>query len=850
MINGIIFDERLNTARDWGNIFKKAFPTDGVISGFDITGTGAMFTVAPGYIVMCGRVINNDGIMTVDNTASLQNGYVRLKYRIDLNAAPSREDFSQGSFVIDTSGSPVFPSLLQENINGTGKVYEAELAVFQMTGGAISSRVRMMPPAGLDVLYVFGEGGGYFSVRREGGLTRLAVRGNGGAEIAALNIDDAGALSTFGALTVGAGLSVGGDIAQNAGKAQLNEAITLNGKNGYALTMRWVDTVGVVFDMFDGAVLHESVMSLNADGTVTIPVDVPGIQGKLDLNDDLVFTSKAKGVYTTGGGSKKALIVPDSGGKLWVGSTDDNFVSGEAAVAANGKVSLINYEPGKGYTAAIEAGGRDINVARNLLVGEDYEVKVGGDLTVAGAFKMGGGLVTDKMTLSDTLTTNKLIVTGDTNMYAASVEGDLTLNRKLVISGQSGMVCGNAKLVTYENNDMRLGSTSSSESPQRINILASSQINFGIGTTDMLRIDANAIDAFSRTIKTGGAIEAESLKVNSFTPKNLTAIEWLNAPTIKATTLLQSTGELRVSGTSSFSGNISAGSVAVTVQDLIANRNIQAKGMLRLYPKDTAKGYGATIEMDSVGTALTIYANPSEGNDAGRLAAIRVTKATGQTAIPYGLNVGNGLSVNGGLTVNGVLNANNGLNVRYGDLVMDGVSSTCKIGGGMIRQGSTSQNLSIYGDTAGAKPGVAIAYGTGVVALPGVAAASASTAAANLYISSSGTLYRTGSTRRIKDNIKDADANEIMKTVRRLKVRNFTSRCEGDDQSKIRTGGIAEEFFIVDKRLAVYDMDSQGNPQLDEQGEPIVNNIDTGELLYRLLSAVQTLDKRLSELEA
>lgn len=821
MINGIIFDERLNTARDWGRIFKKAFPIDGVLHGFEVTGSGKTFSIAPGYIVVGGRVLQNDGALNVENTAVLQNGFVRLKYRIDLSAEPSREEFSQGGFVMDTSGSAAFPSLLQEDINGTGSVYEAEIAVFQIANGAIAERVRMMRPAGMDALYLLGEGESYFAIKKQNGQIRLLVRGEGSTEAAALKIDENGALATQGSLCVGSSLEVNGELTQTLGRATLNDAVTIRGPENARLTLRWAAD-RVAFDIYDGANMHENVMSINANGSVTIPVDVPGIQGKLDLNDDLVFTGANKGVYSTGGGSKKLLIAPGEGGRIWVGSTDDQYVSQEAVIAANNRAALMTFEPGKGFNAALETDGRNMAVNRNLSVGKGYNAAFGGDVSVGGRLLVTGGFGMDSLLLSGALDVagdtalRKLTVGGDTKLNAVSMEGNLTLGRALSINGQYGVVSGNISMLSFINNILWLGSQVDSAAPSYVNLALSTQLNVVVGGVNMLRVDKEALDAFGKTIKTTGLIDAGSLKVGSFTPASVKATVELMAPTVRSTNWLKADGKLEVDGVSTFKGTILAETADITGQDIIASRNLWVKNMQRFYPRGTGLGYGATMEVDSNNYAFSLYMNPSAGSDSGRLQAIKIDRTTGLVSFPRGA-------------------------------YLDGVTGGLAIAGGLIKQGSSGSNLTIYGDAAGTKAGVAIAYGTGVVALPGVAAATATAQSANVYMSPSGTLYITGSTRRIKENIADADEAQIVDTLRRLRVRTYTSKNEPNGK-KLHTGGIAEEFFAVDPRMAIFE-EVDGKPRTDEGGEPLIDNIDTNELLYRLLAGFQYLDRKLANME-
>ncbi len=124
------------------------------------------------------------------------------------------------------------------------------------------------------------------------------------------------------------------------------------------------------------------------------------------------------------------------------------------------------------------------------------------------------------------------------------------------------------------------------------------------------------------------------------------------------------------------------------------------------------------------------------------------------------------------------------------------------------------------------------------------------TAPPNIYFSSGAMLMRCTSSKRYKEHVGDVDVAQTADCLRRLKVVNFKSKCESDDQEIVRTGGYAEEFRDVDARLAIFEVDDDGNRVFEESGEAVVAGIDTNEVLYRLLAGWQYLDQKVQELQA
>ena len=149
-LNGLIFDRRNNTAKNWRSILAEIMG-DGIIgSGCEVTSTSNSITVGGGHFILKGAVIENNGADTIPVTPTLTDGYVRLICRIDLTQEASETGPGQVGWVTDFSATPTFPALTQEDINGTGSVYEGEIAVLQIVSGNITGITRQIGAAEID----------------------------------------------------------------------------------------------------------------------------------------------------------------------------------------------------------------------------------------------------------------------------------------------------------------------------------------------------------------------------------------------------------------------------------------------------------------------------------------------------------------------------------------------------------------------------------------------------------------------------------------------------------------------------------------------------------------------------
>lgn len=148
-IEGLIYDERNNTAKDWGNILQVLLP-DGIISGCKITISGVYVSISTGYFVSGGRVVHVSENTASRPITSMQSGYARWIYETDLTQPASSGQFQQYDMKFDFSATTTFPELVQEDINnGSGTKYQSMVCIVRITNGEPTSVVQTMPTISL-----------------------------------------------------------------------------------------------------------------------------------------------------------------------------------------------------------------------------------------------------------------------------------------------------------------------------------------------------------------------------------------------------------------------------------------------------------------------------------------------------------------------------------------------------------------------------------------------------------------------------------------------------------------------------------------------------------------------------
>ena len=163
MIRPITFEEQIVGSRNDGGVYRNIYPHDGILWGCGITVTSTQIEIASGMFVLGGRMIWVDGKTVFEVKNPIQNGYARLKAKIDLNATTTQEECGQFATEMEFSTTELFPGLTQEDINSTGKIYEQELAVVKIEAGNVTGIVKKLENAGIDAEKLGGETPGYYA---------------------------------------------------------------------------------------------------------------------------------------------------------------------------------------------------------------------------------------------------------------------------------------------------------------------------------------------------------------------------------------------------------------------------------------------------------------------------------------------------------------------------------------------------------------------------------------------------------------------------------------------------------------------------------------------------------------
>ena len=170
-MNGIFFDLQTVRARDLGAAFGGIL-SDGKLSGCALSYSGANLTIARGYYIAKGRLIEIDSAETLQTANTAANGYGRLRLVIDLSIAASESSFTQGKFEWDYATTNSFPALTQNDINdGANTAYQVEICRVSFANSQITGIVSQIGNAELKVA-------GVSRLTPSGGTANLTVADN------------------------------------------------------------------------------------------------------------------------------------------------------------------------------------------------------------------------------------------------------------------------------------------------------------------------------------------------------------------------------------------------------------------------------------------------------------------------------------------------------------------------------------------------------------------------------------------------------------------------------------------------------------------------------------------------
>ena len=154
MLSGCTFDKCLLTSRQHAH-FQKLFlnNTDGVTKGCQVSQSGNNVYVQKGFFVISGRFMEVTGVETIQ-TPTVTSGtlYCKMVCEIDLSKVNTESDFTQGYFKTLTSASG-YPSLIQEDLDNDGPIYQMPVCQYTKTTEAIGSFLDIRPIFNLESVW-------------------------------------------------------------------------------------------------------------------------------------------------------------------------------------------------------------------------------------------------------------------------------------------------------------------------------------------------------------------------------------------------------------------------------------------------------------------------------------------------------------------------------------------------------------------------------------------------------------------------------------------------------------------------------------------------------------------------
>lgn len=141
MIRGITFSEQTFYSKDFAH-FQNVFlnKQNGVTKGCSVSNSDTQVTIGTGYFFVQGRLMNVEEPEVIGADKGFSEGYNRIVYEIDLSKENTITEFRQGYIKVLNS-----ESLKQEDLDGSGKVYQFPFCHFQWSGTAITSFIADAP---------------------------------------------------------------------------------------------------------------------------------------------------------------------------------------------------------------------------------------------------------------------------------------------------------------------------------------------------------------------------------------------------------------------------------------------------------------------------------------------------------------------------------------------------------------------------------------------------------------------------------------------------------------------------------------------------------------------------------
>ena len=137
MLKGHVFNLQTFTSEAFAITFDKVLQGRcGVLKGCDLSNTSNSVTVGEGYFIVRGRplqIVGNESISNISN-----NGFYSLVCEVDLSKTNTTDTLNQAAIKTVYNASS-YPTLTQQDIIGTGTVYQYEFARFKVESGSITN---------------------------------------------------------------------------------------------------------------------------------------------------------------------------------------------------------------------------------------------------------------------------------------------------------------------------------------------------------------------------------------------------------------------------------------------------------------------------------------------------------------------------------------------------------------------------------------------------------------------------------------------------------------------------------------------------------------------------------------
>lgn len=136
MLKGHVFNLQTFTSEAFAIFIDKFLNgRSGVAKGCTLSNTTNSTTIGEGYFVVRGRFLQIISGETISNITT--DGYYSLVCEIDLSKTNTADALNQAAIKAISSTS-TYPTLIQQDITGTGTVYQYEFARFKVESGSIT----------------------------------------------------------------------------------------------------------------------------------------------------------------------------------------------------------------------------------------------------------------------------------------------------------------------------------------------------------------------------------------------------------------------------------------------------------------------------------------------------------------------------------------------------------------------------------------------------------------------------------------------------------------------------------------------------------------------------------------